>query len=165
MGGEDGLTKDRDSIAEAAEDELMGGVRQDDEEDMRVFWLSNVVAGNNNNHRYIIFDRMETRGNGPVATGRGRSHQREGGRRGEVGQAVVRGQQLVHGRDSRSRRSQPGKTKCCPMGGGMRVGSNGGMNWLEGKLSFTFPVPVPVPVPLTVVDLGLSLKGEGDRGE
>ncbi|PAV74153.1 hypothetical protein WR25_16493 [Diploscapter pachys] len=99
----------------------MGGVRQEDEEDMRVFWLLNVTGGN-----------------GPVATGRGRSHQREGGRRG-----------------------QPGKTKCCPTGGGMRVGSNGGMKWLEGKLSFTLAVSVP----LTVADLGLSLKGEGDRGE
>ncbi len=59
IGGEDRLIKDRDSITEAAEDELMGGVRQEDEEDMRVFWLLNVVAGNNHNHRYIIFDWME----------------------------------------------------------------------------------------------------------
>jgi len=61
MGGEeDRLIRDRDSITEAAEDELMGGVRQEDEEDMRVFWLLNIVAGSNNNHGYIVFYRKET---------------------------------------------------------------------------------------------------------
>lgn len=66
MGGEeDRFVRDRDSIAEAAEDELMGGVRQEDEEDMRVFWLLNIVAGNNtpNNQGYIAFF-AETRPNG-----------------------------------------------------------------------------------------------------